>query len=157
MRGINIKKRSEVEFNEYRDTAMVNQDDADIIDHQTPRSLLEESEDMPGHDLRDSGAGHALSMLFRVLDDKLRSRTNPNRGFKELTRRIVALAIRCGGIDKTYEEAAQVLGTSRQSLHLIGSKVAERMGLPDHSHPGKSRAGFRGAISKHSKVKRPIV
>jgi len=149
--NMRIRKISQVEFNHVEDSALGREASIEIVDHENPRSIMEQEEEQHVDGLRDSGAGHALSMLFRVLDDKLRSRTNPERGFRELTRRIVALAIRCGGIDRTYEEAAQVLGTSRQSLHLIGVKVAQRLGMPDHSHPGRARAGKAGARAKNAK------
>jgi hypothetical protein len=123
------------------------------VDAETPRSIIEAREE-PEQD--DSEGAEALRRLYLLAADGMRATTNKRRRFEELLRRIIALGIRCGALAETFEEAAQVLGTSRQNLHRIAEGAAARVGLKPRLHPGKQRAGQAGARAKHDKS-RPVI
>ncbi len=149
-----IKKISDYEFNETGQTALGRDCEVEIIDHETPRSLLEAGEE---EEVIIDERAEALRLFLGLVSEKVRSRTNPKRGVLEITRRVIALCIELGAIDLSWTEASEVLSTSRQNLHLIGKTTARRLGLALRTHPGKARAGFRGAISKHAKNQRPLI
>jgi len=150
--GLSVRQRHKVSACSYYDTAVGADGDIDIVDGEDPRSVMED-----GERSSDRGdAGMVLRLFYLSLGEKIRGGSSSRRMMFELTRRVIAIGIRVGAIDKTYEEAAQVLGTSRQSLHLIGVKVAQRLGMPDHSHPGRARAGKAGARAKNAKERRLI-
>ncbi len=153
MQGLSFRKRATVEFVEYRETAAGADNDADIVDAENPRSIIEAREQA-----QDDGSegGEALRRLYLLAADGMRATTNKRRRFEELLRRIIALGIRCGALAETFEEAAQVLGTSRQNLHRIAEGAAARVGLTARLHPGKQRAGKAGARARHEK-ERPII
>jgi hypothetical protein len=151
--GLSVRQRHTVSACNYYDTAAGSDGSMDIVDDDDPRKIMEDSED---NEPNQSDPGIVLRLFYLSLADKIRGGSSSRRMMFELTRRVIAIGIRVGAIDKTYEEAAQVLGTSRQSLHLIGVKVAQRLGMPDHSHPGRARAGKAGARAKNAKERRLI-
>jgi len=153
MQGLSFRKRATVEFCSYRQTAAGADTDADIVDAENPRSIIEARE-TPEQD--DSEGAAALRRLYLLASEGMRATTNRRRRFEELLRRVIALGIRCGALAETYQEASEFLNCSRQNLHRIGEGVGQRVGLTARLHPGKQRAGQAGARARHEK-ERPII
>lgn len=126
MEGFEIQTRAHHSSEGYR-TVFDGQRQTHIIDNApNPAAQVEQSLDLPPGETLDGDAVRGLAALFAALASDLRSRKNPER---QLTRRMVALAVQLGAIDCTLEDAGRAMNVSRQSILQNGQAALRKLAL----------------------------